>query len=98
MCEFVSGGLETRNKQLVRLGTSLKLINRTFNTYSVKIAQMLFRERMLGTSSFIVKLAALTVRDKVRKAKREPGSVTNSFVVKDYSRLLGLDPEESEKI
>lgn len=58
---------------------------------------MLNRERMLGTSSLFFKLVALTAREKVSKAERKPGRLTNSFIIKDYSRLLGMDPEESEK-
>lgn len=57
---------------------------------------MLYHERILGISSLLFKFVTETVRAKAVGEKST--SLTESFILRDYSRLLGLEPRESESL
>lgn len=51
---------------------------------------------MLGISGLFFQLATETIRAKA--VGEEPTNITESFILRDYSRLLGLEPKESKSL
>lgn len=59
---------------------------------------MLSHERILGASGLALKLATTITRAKVERKRGESTSLLNSFIFKDYSRLLSLGPKRGESL